>query len=388
MKTVLRYCWHFLVVLLVLALPAAGIALWQGAAFYYGESEGAYQAADEGPHIFQEGEHWVLKTLRGNREDGFWIDQQRHPVNAPFRFEVVFPLDGSRFSVQAQSEFVVPATRYQDDQPVFAVSDIEGNFQAFRNLLINARIIDAELNWRFARGHLVLVGDFIDRGPSSTQVLWLIYKLEQSARAHGGQVHYILGNHEIKNLQGDFAAAHEKYSHIAAMLGIPHHDLFADHAFLGRWLMSKNTAELINGVLFVHGGLHPELARRSYSLDQLNGIVRSSYRQPWYPRRDPGDDELLLNPSTGPSWYRGYFKDGLSQDEVEQTLGAFQANAVVVGHTLQSEVASLYGGKVFAIDVKHPWDYRQGFPPRRSEGLWLEAARAWRVSADGRRAML
>ena len=67
------------------------------------------------------------------------------------------------------------------------LSDIEGNFQAFRDFLINAKVIDTGLNWTFGDKHLVLVGDFVDRGASVTQVLWLIHKLEQQACAPAGR---------------------------------------------------------------------------------------------------------------------------------------------------------------------------------------------------------
>jgi len=387
MKTALTYFRHFLAVLLVLAVPVVGIGLWSGADAYY-ESTTAYKAADEGPHVFQQDGQWLAHTLRGDRDEGFWVEARHHPQTAPFQFEVIFPLDDSRFLVQASPEFATPPTRYQDGQPILAISDIEGNYRTFRDFLINAKVIDNDMNWTFGKGHLVLVGDFVDRGPSTTQVLWFIYKLEQSAKPHGGRVHYLLGNHEIKNLQGDFQAAHKKYFNVAAILGKPQSELFGDNAFLGRWLMSKNTVEVINGTLFVHGGLHPALAERSYTLDDLNRIVRAQYRRIWFPKRHAGDEDLLLNTKTGPSWYRGYFKDDLTQAQIERTLAKFGATAVVVGHTPNSRVKALYDKKVFAIDVKHPGDYRIVFPPRRSEGLLLDGSAAWRVLDDGSRVEL
>jgi len=384
MKTALKYVWHFLVVLLVLAVPVAGFGLWNGAEFHGTESPTAQTAAGEGPHVFQQGEQWLVQTLRGNRDAGFWVEEQRHAVADKFQFEVAFPLDNSRFLVQASPGFVTPPARYQDDQPILAVSDIEGNYKAFRDFLINAKVIDRDLNWAFGKGHLVLVGDFVDRGASTTQVLWLIYKLEQSAKSRGGQVHYILGNHEIKNLQGNFDSAHERYTKVATILGKQHMDLFGDDSFLGRWMMSKNTVEVINGTLFVHGGLHPTLAERTYTLDDLNRIVRAQYRTAWFPRRNAGGEDLLLNPETGPSWYRGYFRENLTQAQVEQTLARFDATSVVVGHTLNSRVTALFDNKVFGIDVRHPFDYHAGFPLRSSEGLRLEGGKVWRVLEDGR----
>lgn len=383
MRTVWTFSWHFLVVLVILASAALGVGVWFGVDINLGDNMTAYKVGDEGPHIFKHGDRWVQQTLRGSREKGFWVEEKSHAAGEPIPVEVTFPLDNSRFSVQARPEFISPPVRYQDDQPILAISDIEGNYKTFRDFLINAKVIDADLKWKFGRGHLVLVGDFVDRGASTTQVLWLIYKLEQSAAAQGGHVHYILGNHEIKNLQGNFQSAHKKYFNIAGVLGKQQSDLFGEASFLGRWMMSKNSIEVINGRVFVHGGLHPELASLPYGLEDINRIVRSQYRQMWYPKRQAGPEDLLLNTVNGPSWYRGYFEDDLNQDQVVAALQKFEANAVVVGHTPTSKVKTMFDKRVFAIDVKHPLDYRGTFPLRRSEGLRLEADKAWRVKDDG-----
>lgn len=92
---------------------------------------------------------------------------------------------------------------------------------------------------------------------------------------------------------------------------------------------------------------------------------------------------FLRSSTTGPAWYRGYFKDDLSQQQVEQGLNAVGAEAVVVGHTLQSKVNAMYDNKVFAIDVRHPKDYPTSFPLRRSEGLLIKAGQYSRLLEDG-----
>jgi hypothetical protein len=51
-------------------------------------------------------------------------------------------------------------------------------------------------------------------------------------------------------------------------------------------------------------------------------------------------------------------------------------------------VQSRFEGAVFAIDVRHPWDYRTGLPPRRSEALRLEGGTAWRILMNGRQERL
>jgi len=43
----------------------------------------------------------------------------------------------------------------------------------------------------------------MDRGNDVMPVLWMIYKLENEAIIKGGRVHFILGNHEGMNIQGN-----------------------------------------------------------------------------------------------------------------------------------------------------------------------------------------
>jgi len=297
---------------------------------------------------------------------------------------VVFPADNSTLDVEIFQDIEVADAIHDDGEPIIALSDIESGFAAFRGFLMSHGVADEKLNWTFGKGHLVLVGDFVDRGASTTQVLWGIYKLEHSARQAGGKVHFVIGNHEIKNLQGNYQAANEKYLYIAGILGKQQFQLFDDNALLGRWLASKNVLEVINGVAFVHGGLHPELAQYRLSVDEINQIIRSGYRTLYYTPVKVTKESFLRSSTTGPAWYRGYFKDDLSQEQVEQGLKAVGADAVVVGHTLQDEVNARYNNKVFAIDVKHPKDYLTSFPIRSSEGLLIEDGKFFRLLEDGR----
>ncbi|MGO4780068.1 metallophosphoesterase, partial [Lysobacter sp. 2RAB21] len=74
---------------------------------------------------------------------------------------------------------------------IAALSDVHGQYDLMVRLLRSNSIVDRKLNWRYGRGHLVVVGDVFDRGPKVNQVLWLLYALEQQARAAGGGVHLL-----------------------------------------------------------------------------------------------------------------------------------------------------------------------------------------------------
>lgn len=370
---------------LFLILVIVSIGLLNGAALHYGDEPEVLNWDREGPYIFFENDSLLTSSyIRGNMEDGYFIERSAYPADSSFSTTSFNPMDGTSFDFIINAGFSSPATSYNDRNKIMAISDIEGNYQTFRDFLIKNNVIDQNLKWSFGQGHLVLLGDFVDRGFFSTQVLWLIYKLEQEAKNVGGQVHYILGNHEIKNLQGNYMSAAPKYFHVASILGRQQYQLYDEQSLLGRWMATKNTAELINGHLFVHGGIHPNIADSTLTLNRLNRMVRDRYRKAYYPK--PGDDlvELFVSTETGPSWYRGYFKDDdLTEKEVDKGLLAFGANKVVVGHTLISDVKSSFNGKVIGINVGHPSDDHKNWPEKRSEGLLIDGDSLFRVLDTG-----
>jgi len=393
MRLILTNLKHFFSTLLLLTLVALGLASYFGIDIDYGDDMRAYKVGEEGPHVFYQGNQLLVQHIRGDGKSGFIVEQQTVPAGQQIKTEVYFPLEDQTFALDVSSQFRTPAVTYQDTEPMLVLSDFESSFKAFRDFLITHQVIDTSLNWTFGRGHLVLVGDFVDRDVSTTQLLWLIYQLEQRAAAAGGHVHFILGNHEIKNLQGDFQSAAKKYLFVSTVLGRSQAELFDDNSVLGRWLASKNTLELINAHLFVHGGLHPKLATIDLNLQQLNDQIRANYRKGYFPTPAQGDEEYLFSTRLGPSWYRGYFEkgyfdNGLTQAEVEAPLQKFGATAVVVGHTPQWRVNKLYQGKVLAIGVKHPRDYRGSIPPRSSEGLLIKDGAYYRLTDDGSQHLL
>ncbi len=384
-KRILRYLKHILVTILVVVPTAITISLLTGNALEYGRNDLVDDWENEGPYVFFENDSLLsIHYIKGNRKDGFYVQSAHLPIDAPITLQSYYPLDSSSFEFSLNSTFENPKSTYKDDKKILAISDIESNYKTFRDFLINSRVIDKDLNWTFGENHLVLVGDFIDRSYFSTQVLWFIYKLEQEAKNHGGNVHFILGNHELMNMQGNHKYAKSKYRKVAAILGKQQFELYSKESFIGRWLNSKNTLEILNGNLFVHGGIHPDIANVNLSIEQLNQTIRVHYYKSYYPKKDGNKEiELLTSSKTSPYWYRGYFKGGLTQQEINKGLEKFNAKAVIVGHTIQPEVNRQYDGKVIGIDVKHPQDAYQYFPKRKSQGLLIDGTKYYRVLDNG-----
>lgn len=126
-----------------------------------------------------------------------------------------------------------------------------------------------------------------------------------------------------------------------------------------------------------------EISESNLTLNDLNRINRENYYKRYFPKPEKNITQTVLSTKKGICWYRGYFKDDLSQEEVEKGIEKFNAKAVVVGHTIQSKVKKYYNGKVLAIDVKHPNDYLKSWPNKKSEGLLIEKNNFFRILHDG-----
>lgn len=383
-KRILRYL-KYLVLTISIPLPFVVLfGLYHGASYHYNENPLALKWENEGPYIFYKNDSTIqINYLKGTQEDGYYTSESEFHSDSTILLTGYFPLDSSQFQIPIKTKFDSPNSDYQDEGKVLAISDIESNYKALRDFLIYNQVINRDLEWTFGNGHLVLVGDMVDRGYFATQVLWFIYSLEQAAEKEGGFVHYIIGNHELKMMYGDYMATSPKYYHVASILGKKQVELFDKNSLIGRWLFSKNSMEMINGNLFVHGGIHPDIAKSNLSLEEVNKLIRNSYYRSFSQKSVKIPEQLFTSSLTGPCWYRGYFRDDLTQEEVEVGLNKFNAKAVVVGHTLQSKVTKAFNGKVFGIDVKHPSDHRSELPQGKSEGLFIDGNRYFRVLANG-----
>ena len=286
---------------------------------------------------------------------------------------------GISFKVKLHSNYEVPPSVYPQPEKLFALADIEGNFDAFTKTLKANGIINDRLEWTFGKGHLVLVGDFFDRGNNVTAVLWLIYELERQAAEKGGVVHFIIGNHEEMNLRGDTRYVKEKYFEVAIALNTKYPSLFGTNTELGKWLRSKNVIEKIGNTLFVHGGLSPQLAKYHLSLANINKVARANYGKAAWKIESSGGLPQTIFGMNGPMWYRGYFSGSLQKHEILHVLNLYGAESVVVGHTIVPNVSSLFDNRIIAIDVKHCTAIEDG----TSNALFLKNGQYFAANAFG-----
>ena len=285
-------------------------------------------------------------------------------------------IPGKTFLVKLRPKHVPEKSTYGKPKKMMVISDIEGEFAAFRKLLQGNGVMDENFHWTFGENHLVLVGDFVDRGTQVTELLWLIYSLETQAEAAGGKVHFILGNHEVMNMNGDLHYVHPRYFAHADTMKVPYLDLFGEHAELGRWFASKNVSERIGNFLFAHGGFSPLINQIQMQLKDMNDTVRLYYTDTSV--NLPSDYADILFSDHSPFWYRGYYHGipRASSAQVDSTLNLYGSRYIITGHTVVSkQIVSLYNGKVINTDVPH----KLGF----SEALMIEGNKMVRVNDKG-----
>jgi hypothetical protein len=294
---------------------------------------------------------------------------------------VMTDMPGKSFEVKLKKKFENEKSVFPKVNNMVVLSDIEGNFGAFRKLLQVNKVIDEDFNWTFGNGNLVLVGDFFDRGLQVTEVLWLIYSLEEKAKAAGGYVHFILGNHEIMNLSGDLRYLPKKYLEDANLLHENYVSLYDNNSELGRWLRTKNIVEKIGNILFTHGGISGEITRMDMAVPEINKLARPYYADTNYKYNDPRSDTIFGD--FGPFWYRGYYMNynhGTSL-QIDSTLSSFHVHHIVTGHTIVADTISVwYNGKLLNTDVHHA--------AGKSEALVIENDRFYRVDQEGKKVLL
>jgi hypothetical protein len=361
------------------------------------------------------------------------------------------------------------AANHYDKMPerVIAIGDVHGDFDDFCLVLKKVGLADSENHWIGGKAILVQTGDVIDRGNKDREAMDLLIRLEKEAEAAGGAVVSLMGNHEVMNIVGDlryvsaetyaeFAdkesderreAAYQDYAawyttHAESLKAIQQtvlpatkQEWMAKHpaGFLeyrqaldptgayGKWVRQHPAVAKIGGVVFLHGGLSPNLV--SLKLEQITEQVRAEVKEfdktkrylvshhvilPFFTleetvaavktqiRADRGaetspdveEQSMMLRLAgignwlcmreDGPLWFRSY--DEWSEEEgtqqIEKILASYEAAHVVVGHTVQktASIRCRFGGRVFLIDTGMLSTYWRG---GRGSALEIIASRTF-----------
>jgi hypothetical protein len=201
---------------------------------------------------------------------------------------------------------------------LIAIGDIHGAYDEFVTILQRAGLINEKLAWSGGRATLVQTGDYTDRGTDVRKVMDLLMRLEREAKSAGGQVITLLGNHEVMNLIGDwrdvtpeicatfatpkseakrqetyrqytrltprdappppvYSQAPEAWMAAHAPGCLEYREAMGPNGVYGRWLRDKAVAAQIDGVLFMHAGIHP--ARPPKAIPEVSERARAEIRR-------------------------------------------------------------------------------------------------------------
>ena len=288
--------------------------------------------------------------------------------------------------------------RVEGARRVVVFADVHGAFDALTSILRAQGIVDGALRWAGGDTQLVSLGDLVDRGADSRKVLDLLMRLEGEARAAGGAVHVVLGNHEVMNIVGDlhyvspgeyaaFAGREDDALREAAWAQavarepaavrtefdarfpagyFAHRQAFSPSGIYGAWLMARPFVLVIDDTAFAHGGLPPLVAE--LGLDATNASLRAgltTYLETWkgvqaaHPQAGPDDfrmrseslaaagaaaesatlaklQEAPVFTTAGPTWYRGQaLCHPFTEDRnLAAALARLGVVRLVVGHTV------------------------------------------------------
>jgi len=189
---------------------------------------------------------------------------------------------------------------------IVAIGDLHGGYDSLVTILDSARLISKDGRWNSPDACLVIVGDMVDRGDRSRDLLDYVMSLQEMST---GQVHVLLGNHEVMNLVGDlryvtpgeFGAyadletpklrrqGYQAFLRSRAAKDLPraerteafersfpvgwfgHRRAFAPDGRYGSWLLSLPVVLKLDSTVFVHGGIEPAVA--ALGLDAVNDMT-------------------------------------------------------------------------------------------------------------------
>jgi len=136
---------------------------------------------------------------------------------------------------------------------------------------------------------------------------------------------------------------------------------------IGRWIDGNPAIVLLDGALFVHGGISPAYVH--LPIAEINRQVDAALKA------KATDPQSIINDPLGPLWYRGLATpnaDGAEgssagspeagastapvqpsvEEQLNTLLSAYGANRIVIGHTpILSGIAMLYGARLILIDT-------------------------------------
>lgn len=300
----------------------------------------------------------VVRRAPDGRWRARWFCEDRAVSRTGTGEQLSITCAGRRMRFDLRQPRDVPASAPMPAR-VAVLSDLEGNAGFLDAALPALGITDARGEWIYGDGHLIILGDAVDRGRDVFAVLWRLHDLSLQAQRAGGQVHFVLGNHEQYMLRTNGSRAHPEHLYALRQMG-ESTDAFDDDTVIGAWLRRQPVVSRLGTVLFAHGGISPQAASVSADPEYFNATMRAYWAAASasaHPHASALD--AVLGPE-GLTQFRGYLMavDGryprIGRSDMDAILDRYRAERIVVGHTLVDRISFLHEGRIIAVDVNQP----------------------------------
>ena len=247
---------------------------------------------------------------------------------------------------------------------IFVIGDIHGDLSVLIKSLRKINIIDNNLNWKGDNSHIVQLGDILDGGGRGENVInksvnameeFTIFEflnnLDVQARKFGGRVHYLIGNHELMNLLGNFR--YVASNHLNSTGVEIRKKLFKKAGYMASMLACHSYGVLkINNWIFCHAGLLPHHINNR-SITDINKLVRGVFSGKIGLENISTEEEELLLGKTSLFWNRFYSKNSNNCTVLNKTLDIINNGngGMIVGHTPHYNITNVCRQKLYFADV-------------------------------------
>jgi len=259
---------------------------------------------------------------------------------------------------------------YNNIKRIIVIGDIHGDLKILLKCLRLANLIDADNNWCGKDTHVVQLGDIVDKGGRGIMDKtiymeeFVIYEylnlLDIQARKNKGAVHYLLGNHELMNILGDFRYVHpnhlsdtgfSKRKKLFSPRGDPHP--ISNGGYMAKLLGCHAYGILkINKWYFVHAGLLPSHVN-DRSITEINKLVRNILNGKIKIDDISTREEELLFSKDSFFWTRFYANNKNACKVLNNTLDLLgnKNGGLIVGHTPNYTITDKCRKKLWFADV-------------------------------------
>jgi len=229
---------------------------------------------------------------------------------------------------------------YGDTNRIIVIGDIHGDIKRFKNILMDAKIINNNLEWIAEPSNTIVVqlGDQIDSLNRNSNENWevlsdfeMIYfteHLNDLAKIKGGAIISLIGNHELMNIIGDFSYVSPMNRNELRL------DLFKSKTgSIGLILAKRPLIFKINELLFCHAKFelsHLEILKKNKKdIFYLNYIWRNYLENGIVAIEDKEIFDKIILGNNGILWNR----NENNKDETSILFNQLGLKFMFLGHT-------------------------------------------------------